>query len=138
MDDRQYLVDLAMSFYVNEPCRICGKLIQPEDLHDLVYDGYGPILTMTTLLIDPDPIYRAHWIALGADAVCTLTAALAYIESNPPYDKIIISSRLLDCIPELVRRGLRVEVATAMPGTAEAAEAYRAGASEYFIKSFNL
>jgi len=92
---------------------------------------------MAILVIDPDPTCRTHWTALGADAVCTLDTALAYIESNPPYDKIIVSSRLLDCIPELVRRALRVEVVTATPSVAEAAEAYRAGASDYFTKSFN-
>jgi len=41
MDDRQYLIDLAMSFYVDEPCRICGKLIQPDDLHGLIFAGYS-------------------------------------------------------------------------------------------------
>jgi len=91
---------------------------------------------MHILVIDPDPTYRAYWLNKGTYAVCTLTAALAYIESNPPYDKIIVSSRLLDCIPELVRHNLRVEVVTALPTVGEAVEAYRAGASDYYVKEF--
>lgn len=27
--------------YVNEPCRVCGKMIEPSDLDDLVYAGYS-------------------------------------------------------------------------------------------------
>lgn len=41
MKNNKHLVDLAMSFYVDEPCRICGKMIKKEDLHDLVYAGYS-------------------------------------------------------------------------------------------------
>ena len=40
-DDKKHLVDLAMSFYVDEPCRICGVLIKPEDLKELVYASYS-------------------------------------------------------------------------------------------------
>lgn len=78
---------------------------------------------MQILILDPDPTYRAYWQSHGADAVCTLDAALALLDSRPAYDKIIISSRLLDCVPELVRRGCRVEVATATPGVTEAVAA---------------
>ena len=35
------LADLAMAFYIDEPCRICGELIKQEDLKDLVYAGYS-------------------------------------------------------------------------------------------------
>ena len=39
--DRELVATFAMMAYTNEPCRICGDLIQPEDLRDLVYAGYG-------------------------------------------------------------------------------------------------
>lgn len=38
---RQHLVDVAMAMYVNEPCRICGKSIEPSDLDELVFAGYS-------------------------------------------------------------------------------------------------
>lgn len=43
MDDKlhQALVDMAMSFYVGEPCRICGETITKDDLQELVYAGYA-------------------------------------------------------------------------------------------------
>lgn len=43
MDEKshQILVDLVMSFYVGEPCRICGMLITKDDLNKLVYAGYS-------------------------------------------------------------------------------------------------
>lgn len=89
------------------------------------------------LVIDPEPTYRAYWTTKGADTVCTLAAALALIESRPPYDRVIVSSLLMDySIHELVIRGCRVEVATATPRISEAVAAYRAGASDYFTKSF--
>lgn len=38
---RKVLTDLVMSFYTNEPCRICGKVINKDDLDGLVYAGYS-------------------------------------------------------------------------------------------------
>ena len=36
------LVDLALSFYAGEPCRICGELLTMEDLNDgAVFAGYS-------------------------------------------------------------------------------------------------
>lgn len=35
------IVDLALSMYANEPCRICGKTISPLDVADAVYVGYN-------------------------------------------------------------------------------------------------
>jgi hypothetical protein len=35
------LTSLAMSFYADEPCRICGETIQDEDLPSLVFAGYA-------------------------------------------------------------------------------------------------
>lgn len=42
-DDKEYeyLVRLALAMYANEPCRICGELIRPEDLNDAVFAGYS-------------------------------------------------------------------------------------------------
>jgi len=35
------LVNLAMSMYAGEPCRICGKLLTMEDINDgAVFAGY--------------------------------------------------------------------------------------------------
>lgn len=33
--------DLPLMMYANEPCRICGELIQPKDLSELVFAGYS-------------------------------------------------------------------------------------------------
>lgn len=41
MEQIKHLIDLAMAFYVDEPCRVCGKLIQPDDLKKLVFAGYS-------------------------------------------------------------------------------------------------
>lgn len=35
------LVNLAMAMYVDEPCRICGKMINPGDLRKLKWAGYS-------------------------------------------------------------------------------------------------
>ena len=90
---------------------------------------------MTYLVIDPvNAAYLAHHASQGVHVAQTLEGALALIDSNPPYDKIIIASSLLPHVPTLVRRGYRVEVATASATVAEANEAYRARASDYYTK----
>jgi hypothetical protein len=41
-DNRKYLLEMALSMYANEPCRICGKLITLEDVHEnAVFAGYS-------------------------------------------------------------------------------------------------
>lgn len=41
-ENRQYLVDLAVSMYTNEPCRICGELLTMEDMRNgAVFAGYS-------------------------------------------------------------------------------------------------
>ena len=35
------ILDLVMSFYADEPCRICGKNITRADLDTIVYAGYS-------------------------------------------------------------------------------------------------
>lgn len=32
---------IALAMYAGEPCRICGELINPEELEDLIYAGYS-------------------------------------------------------------------------------------------------
>lgn len=39
--DIQHLVSLALSFYIDEPCRVCGKLIKLSDLKELIFAGYS-------------------------------------------------------------------------------------------------
>lgn len=39
MSEKQHLLDLAMSLYVGEPCRICGKNITQGDLQSIVWAG---------------------------------------------------------------------------------------------------
>ena len=91
---------------------------------------------MNILVLDPEPKWRELWESRGADTAGALEGALALIDSRPRYDKVILSSRLMYCIPALLQAGLRVEVATASPTTTESAEAYRVGASDYYTKSF--
>lgn len=41
-DDKESMRELALSMYVNEPCRICGKMITRADLEDgAVFAGYS-------------------------------------------------------------------------------------------------
>jgi hypothetical protein len=35
------MTELAISFYVGEPCRICGILMTREALNDAVFAGYS-------------------------------------------------------------------------------------------------
>lgn len=35
------LVNIAMSFYLDKPCRICGLPITTQDLEHLVWTGYS-------------------------------------------------------------------------------------------------
>lgn len=37
--DKQYLVDLVMSFYYGEPCRICGQELLSKDGPTMVWAG---------------------------------------------------------------------------------------------------
>ena len=37
----QALVNLALSFYADEPCRICGKTIIWDEIKDAVWAGYS-------------------------------------------------------------------------------------------------
>ena len=37
----QHLVQQALSFYADEPCRVCGELIKPSDLKELIFAGYS-------------------------------------------------------------------------------------------------
>ena len=39
--EKLIMARLALSFYANEPCRICGELIEPKDLKGLVFAGYS-------------------------------------------------------------------------------------------------
>ena len=39
--NHSYLVNLALSMYTNEPCRICGTTITKDDLDLLVFAGYS-------------------------------------------------------------------------------------------------
>lgn len=41
MNDREVAYKTALLMYVNEPCRICGRVIRREDLHDSVFAGYS-------------------------------------------------------------------------------------------------
>ena len=43
MKSRNHLDNMAMAMYVNEPCRICGELIKPDDLSELIFAGYSAI-----------------------------------------------------------------------------------------------
>lgn len=41
-ENLDYLKRVAVSMYANEPCRICGKLLTMDDLHDgAVFAGYS-------------------------------------------------------------------------------------------------
>ncbi len=41
-ENREHLLEVALSMYANEPCRICGELITLEDVHgNAVYAGYS-------------------------------------------------------------------------------------------------
>jgi hypothetical protein len=40
-DEDAALVNIALGMYANEPCRICGKLIEVSDLKDAVFAGYS-------------------------------------------------------------------------------------------------
>src|SRR5205085_2214357 len=40
-ETRRLAEELAMAMYANEPCRICRRLIEVSDLHDLVFAGYS-------------------------------------------------------------------------------------------------
>lgn len=39
MKERKESLELMM--YSNEPCRICGELVKPEDLSELIFVGYS-------------------------------------------------------------------------------------------------
>lgn len=38
---RRLAARMALGMYAHEPCRICRRLIEVEDLHDLVFAGYS-------------------------------------------------------------------------------------------------
>ena len=41
-DNRQYLLNLALSAYADEPCRLCGKRLTMDDLRNgAVFAGYS-------------------------------------------------------------------------------------------------
>jgi hypothetical protein len=39
--DRQDALNLALSMYIGEPCRICGKTIEKDDMIDALFAGYS-------------------------------------------------------------------------------------------------
>lgn len=39
--NREDAARVALAMYAGEPCRICGKTIVREDLHEIVFAGYG-------------------------------------------------------------------------------------------------
>lgn len=41
-ENRSYLLNIALSMYTNEPCRICGELLTMEDMRNgAVFAGYS-------------------------------------------------------------------------------------------------
>lgn len=41
-ENREYMAEIALSMYSNEPCRICGELLTIDDLHNgAIYAGYS-------------------------------------------------------------------------------------------------
>jgi hypothetical protein len=34
-------IDMALAMYTNEPCRICGRNIEREDVGGLIFTGYS-------------------------------------------------------------------------------------------------
>lgn len=90
---------------------------------------------MTTLVLDTDPKWLEFCASHGATICTTLEAALAHLDSGN-FNRVIVSSLMLDVVKELTEAGARVEVATTSPDTEEAVKAYKAGACEYWVKSF--
>lgn len=41
-EQRSSALDLTMSMYAGEPCRVCGKNIEIADLQTVVFAGYKP------------------------------------------------------------------------------------------------
>lgn len=90
---------------------------------------------LTTLVIDDEPKWIAHCEGQGADTCPTVAAALELMGATD-YTRVIVSNRLLANVPALVALGVRVEVATGLPATAEQLRAYGAGAVDYYAKDF--
>lgn len=40
-EERKLSARIALAMYADEPCRICGELIKPEDLQAAVFAGYS-------------------------------------------------------------------------------------------------
>lgn len=43
-ENREHVLDAALSMYANEPCRVCGVLLTNEDVHTegrVVFAGYS-------------------------------------------------------------------------------------------------
>ncbi len=39
--DKKFAVSMMINMYINEPCRICGKIITKDDLNELIFTGYS-------------------------------------------------------------------------------------------------
>lgn len=96
---------------------------------------------MVTLVIDTEPKWIAHQQRQGAIIAQSIGEAIPLLlNADKGIEQIIVSSLQLSSVSGLVEIargiGISVIVATGLPTTREAIEAYRAGAVDYQVKDF--